>query len=169
MALLPKGHVLRAGGHFAFERRTPDVRARAADESGREAAIMLLWCVEATCCVRGRARVSTVAGFWAEEARREDSSLEIIVAPSVSGTVLSNPDPLYSTSECRGSWEVTENVYSPRGVMSHVRDSGIRECPPQDELHAFSHATFHPYLSSWPPKNNSIKGDMGRLAEHIKR
>jgi len=76
MALLPKGHALRRG-HFALDRSTPVDRERAACENGLGAARALLWYIEAT-LGDGRARVPRAERL----AAREDSSLEIIVAPS---------------------------------------------------------------------------------------
>ena len=63
---------------------TPAVRERAAEEKKDGAAVVLTRDGETTWCGIGRGLVRAVAGLWAEEARREDSSLDIIVAPSAS-------------------------------------------------------------------------------------
>jgi len=77
MALLPKGHARRRG-HSALDRNIPVDRERAACENGLDAARALLWYIEAT-LGDGRARVPMAERL----AAREDSSLEVIVAPSV--------------------------------------------------------------------------------------
>ena len=62
---------------------SPGARERAAEEKKDGAAVRLARVGETT-LGGSRGLVRVVAGLWAEKASREDSSLDIIVAPSVS-------------------------------------------------------------------------------------
>lgn len=77
MALAWSGHAFRC----RHPRSTPPVRESAACDTDRFAARALLGYIAATLWERGRAGVVLLA----DEARREDSSLEVIIESSARG------------------------------------------------------------------------------------